>query len=383
MSLMRPVVRFASALFAIIALLQPAFAASSTVPLVTVTALILRERPAVKQAPLWAEDMLAAFSEIQIPASRENVCAGIAIISQESGFSANPAVPDLGRLSEQALRGKLDAIPIVGSRVLDFLENKPSPEDSIMDRIRAARTERDLDLVYRGIISDIGSVTELRMLIDSGLLNRFIEQRNEISTIGSMQVSVAFALATERQRRWTPMNLQDTYAVRDALYTRKGGITYGLLQLLGYDSGYDRKIFRFADYNAGRYASRNAAFQLAVAELSGVKLDRDGDLLAYGASGKPSRKAGKTEMALRKTIGARMSEADIRSDLTHEKKQPFIATRVFTEVRDLYQRKTGKPAAFAIVPEIALKSVKISSRMTTAIFAARVNERYQRCMKKP
>ena len=62
MSLMRPAVRFASALFAIIALLQPAFAASSTVPLAKVTALIMRERPAVKQAPLWAEDMLAAFS---------------------------------------------------------------------------------------------------------------------------------------------------------------------------------------------------------------------------------------------------------------------------------------------------------------------------------
>ena len=120
-----------------------------------------------------------------------------------------------------------------------------------------------------------------------------------------------------------------------------------------------------------------------MAELSGVKLDRDGDLLAYGASGKPSRKAGKTEMALRKTIGARMSEADIRSDLTPEKQQSFIATRIFTEVRDLYQRKSKKLAAFAIVPEIALKSVKISSRMTSAIFAARVNERYQRCMKKP
>ena len=292
-------------------------------------------------------------------------------------------MPDLGRLSEQALRGKLEAIPIVGSRVLEFLESKPSPEDSIMDRIRAARTERDLDLVYRGIISGIGAATELRMLIDSGLLNRFIEQRNEISTIGSMQVSVAFALATERQRRWTPMNLQDTYAVRDALYTRKGGMTYGLLQLLGYDSGYDRKIFRFADYNAGRYASRNAAFQLAVAELSGVKLDRDGDLLAYGASGKPAGKAGKTEKALRQIIGTRMSEAEIRSDLTHEKQQSFAKTRIFTEVRDLFRRKAGKPAAFATVPDIALASIKITSRMTTAIFAARVNGRYQRCVKRP
>ena len=64
------------------------------------------------------------------------------------------------------------------------------------------------------------------------------------------------------------MTLDDVYAVRDQLYTRQGGMYYGVKQLLGYDTGYAQKIFRFADFNAGRYASRNAAFQQVVATLS-------------------------------------------------------------------------------------------------------------------
>ena len=77
------------------------------------------------------------------------------------------------------------------------------------------------------------------------------------------------------------MSLDDDYAVRDELYTRHGGMYYGVLQLLGYETGYDRKIYRFADFNAGRYSSRNAAFQKQIAVLSGQPLASDGDLLLY------------------------------------------------------------------------------------------------------
>ena len=131
--------------------------------------------------------------------------------------------------------------------------------------------------------------TETGFIVNSGLLNRFIEDRNDVSTIGSMQVSVAFALETVKQDRWTTMSLEDVYAVRDELYTRKGGMKFGILQLLGYDTGYDKKIYRFADYNAGRYASRNAALQFVAAKLSGEALALDGDLLSYSRPGKPKR----------------------------------------------------------------------------------------------
>ena len=49
-------------------------------------------------------------------------------------------------------------------------------------------------------------------------------------------------------------------------------------------------------------------------------------------------------------------------------------------MRALHQRVTGKEPAFAQVPGIQLRSVKIKSKMTTAIFADSVNRRYGKCM---
>lgn len=369
----------------LLAAVSPA-AADSPLPPEKIASLIKRERPAAPDAWGWATDMQAAFGAIGLTPTRENVCAGVAVISQESGFAANPQVPGLGGISEAALRRKLEAYPILGSRILGYLESTPSAEHSFMDRVRAASTERDLDLVYRDLVADIGARTELLFILQSGIFNRLIEQRNDISTIGSMQVSVAFAIAVERKRRWAPMSLNDVYNLRDRLYTRQGGMEFGLRQLLGYDSGYDRKIYRFADYNAGRYASRNAAFQFAISTLGKLRLARDGDLLAYGSNGKPATEPGRTELVLQAIAvkhGLPLKPDDMRRDLVREKSASFATTETFTMVRDLYRKSTGKEPALAMLPDIALKSEKITGHMTTAIFAERVNARYQRCMKKP
>jgi Protein of unknown function (DUF1615) len=349
------------------------------------TKLIQKVRKSANDPKGWAIDLLDILHSQNQPSTRENVCAAIAVIDQESNFVADPAVAGLGALAEKTLRDKMDRIPILGRVALQFLATTPSANDSYLERIRSARTERDLDMTYRSMVDDASKRANLSLVVQSGLLNQMIEERNNINTIGSMQVSVKFALENAKRQRWLPMNLTDDYALRDDLYSRHGGMYYGVLQLLGYDSGYTKKIYRFADYNAGRYASRNAAFQNLIAKLSNVKLSSDGDLLLYDKNGKPRKAISESEKALRiifNNYQLSIDDKHLRSDLENEKESTFPATQTYIAVRDLYSRTTKQPALFAEIPNIQLNSPKIKHRMTTLSYATSVDRRYQNCMRK-
>jgi Protein of unknown function (DUF1615) len=368
----------------LIALLTSApFAHAQEASIAETTKLIRNARPNVTDPQGWAIDLLDVLRNQSMPASRENICSAIAVISQESGFVADPSVPGLGGLAEKTLQTKLGRIPILGRVALNFLETSPSLGESYMSRIRAAKTERDLDMTYRSIVDDAGKRSSLSLLVQSGLLNQMIEDRNDINTIGSMQVSVRFALAKAREGRYLPMNLADVYAVRDDLYTRHGGMHYGVMQLLGYDSGYNRKIFRFADYNAGRYASRNAAFQKIISILSKTKLATDGDLLLYNKDQQALTKISSTETALRAVIrkfSLGIDDKKLRADLLKEKSADFPATQTYLQLRELFARGSKQNVAFAEIPSIELNSPKIRRHMTTQNFAESVDKRYQKCV---
>jgi hypothetical protein len=148
--------------------------------------------------------------------------------------------------------------------------------------------------------------------------------------------------------------------------------------LLGYPVNYDQPLYRFADFNAGWYASRNAAFQAAVSRASGVELALDGDLIRYG-----SLLPGTTELAVR-SLGAKldMRNPSIRSQLEQGERLDFEETTLYQRVFALADKAAGKPLPRAILPGIVLKSPKITRNLTTAWFAKRVDERYQRCMKR-
>ena len=347
------------------------------------TKLIRNAQPKLRDASGWALDLHDVLQQQELGAERQSICAALAIIDQESNFKADPEVAGLGKLSERALQDKLRRIPLGGKLALAWLEKTPSADASFMDRIRNARTERDLDLAYRSLVTHFGETSNLDRILQLGVLNKLIEERNEIDTAGSMQVSVKFALDETRAKRWLPLSLSDVYAVRDDLYTRRGGMYFGVRQLLGYDTGYAQKIFRFADYNAGRYASRNAAFQQSAALLSGEKLALDGDLLSYGKDGNPFTQTTETERAIRlaaKRHKLELTNEQIRSDLLREKQLGFTGTRTFLAIRDLAQVQAGKVMAFATVPDIALDSPKLRSKFTTRRFAESVNKRYRACM---
>jgi len=141
------------------------------------------------------------------------------------------------------------------------------------------------------------------------LAKRFLEDRNPVRTGGPMQVAVAFAKAHAKI-----VSLSDRGSIRHEVFTRRGGMYFGIAHLLDYAAPYDRITYRFADFNAGRYASRNAAFQSAVAAVSGVALDLDGDLVRFDQGSSRSSRARPSSRwrVLAKNLD--MSAAEIRRE---------------------------------------------------------------------
>ena len=167
-------------------------------------------------------------------------------------------------------------------------------------------------------------------------------------------------------------------SIRNEVFTRRGGMYFGIAHLLGYETPYVRKVHRFADYNAGWYASRNAAFQAAVAVATGRDLALDGDLLNPGA---PLDQPGETERAVRALapqLG--LDERGIRRALGQGDELAFNDSALFKQVFALAEERAGKPLPRERIPGIRLESPKITRELTTAWFANRVYDRYRRCL---
>ena len=371
---------FATAL-AVLILPLPALATDQDMTGIDVRALARQVVPPGKDAPGWAADIASALAVNAIRPSRSNVCSVMAVIGQESTFTANPEVAGLGRMAEQQIKAKLAALPVLpgaaAAGVEIFLAMKPTPDKSYLAMIRAARTERDLDLVYRNLTFFLFREYASTRLLSAGAVAHRIDAANPVATLGSMQVSAAFTIAEIEKAKDRRLGLGAIWKLRDELYMRKGGVAYGTRMLLGYRADYPSRLFVFADYNAGRYASRNAAFQHMVAELSDVGLALDGDLMLY-EGGKTKPEASATETSLRNL--KLLDDESLRADLLREKEFAFRDTETYKRVSDAFTAKTGKPPPYAMLPQITLKSPKIQHRMTTALFARAVMARYERCM---
>ncbi len=197
---------------------------------------------------------------------------------------------------------------------------------------------------------------------------------NPVRTGGPMQVSIAYAEQHADAKRYPyPVST----SIRNEVFTRRGGMYFGMAHVLDYPADYDDMVYRFADFNAGHYASRNAAFQNAVSVLTKTPLALDGDLLLHGDS---ASQPSKTELAARK-LGEKLglSDAAIRRDLERGDQEDFADTKLYKRVFDL-AGKGKKPLPRAVVPKIRLESPKITRKLTTEWFARRVDERYERCL---
>ena len=312
----------------------------------------------------WATDIYAAFATLRIEPSPRNICAVVAITEQESGFQVDPVVPNLGAIAWKEIEQQRERLGIP-KLVLDAALALPSTNGkSYRDRIDAARTERDLSDTFEDFIGRVP------------LGRRLLEDRNPVHTAGPMQVSVAFAKSQATRGYPYPVS----GSVRDELFTRRGGMYFGIAHLLDYAAPYDSDIYRFADFNAGRYSSRNAAFQRALSEISGVPVVPDGALVRF-SGGEPTKEASGTELAARAVAGRlHMDAGEIRHDLELVRSPDFESSRLYARVFEMADRASGKPLPRASLPRIELHSSKITRKLTTEWFAKRVAERQRNCL---
>ena len=309
----------------------------------------------------WATDIYAALAALEIAPSKENVCSVLAVTEQESTFNPDPPVPGLGgiavaEIEKRAERLGVPALVVRGALKLD------SPDGRTWEqRLSSARTERELSEMFEELVDAVP------------LGRRLLGNSNPVRTGGPMQVSIAFAEAHAGDRPY-PYAVEGS--IRREVFTRRGGMYFGIAHLLGYPASYERPLYRFADFNAGWYASRNAAFQHALSVVSGIPLTLDGDLVVHGSDA-----VGATETAAR-AVATRldMSHGAIRRALERSNSQRFERTELYERIFEIADSMEGRKLPRAHVPHIRLQSPKISRRLTTEWFATRVDTRYRRCI---
>jgi hypothetical protein len=337
----------------------------------------------VQEREGWARDVLAALEARELHPSVEPVCQVLAVIEQESGFQANPVVKDLPKIVRKRLDAYAGKLGIVGRKALQTLLQHRAPGQSLSfeKRLQKVRSERDLDQLFRELLKayeeQYPAVYVAADLTSELFTSKGLQDLNPITTAGSMQVNVRYAMEQQSDED------RPEAEVREEMYTRAGGVRYGTARLLGYTTGYDQALYRFADYNAGFYASRNAALQAQVSQLTGLPLTLDGDLQLYDDVGEPRDEDSRTLKALltfRARHAPELSERQVRKDVRKEKQGDFEETDTWRAVRKAYERSTGKRPEYARMPQVAISSPKLSRDRTTEWFARSVDARYQRCL---
>ncbi|TNV17235.1 DUF1615 domain-containing protein [Buttiauxella sp. B2] len=334
---------------------------SETTKPVDVESVVKQKIPAsVKDRNSWAKDLATTFKSQGITPSEENICSVLAVAQQESNLVADPAVPNLSNIAWKEIDRRAEKMHIPVFLVHTALLIKSPNGKSYSERLDNVKTEGQLSAIFDDFID----------MVPMG--QKLFGNLNPVHTGGPMQVSIAFA---ELHTSDYPWKMEGT--VRQEVFTRRGGLWFGTYHLLNYPANYTRPLYRFADFNAGWYASRNAAFQSAVSKATGVKLALDGDLILYNTD-----KPGSTELAVRKLADKLdMSESQIHRALQKGDNIDFEKTELYQQVYAIAEKKAGKKLPREMLPGITLESPKITRNLTTAWFAQRVDDRRAACMK--
>lgn len=329
----------------------------------------------------WANDIHTIMDELNIERNLSDTCAIIAVVDQESNFVADPQVPNLGKKSLKEMNERLEKKlgKTMAGYFNDMLKKSPSPDHSFLKQLEQVKTERELDDIYREMFAFYTQQYKINLVTSAAriIARQNIEETfNPITTLGSMQVHIRYAVENSRSGG-------NMHKIRDDLYTQYGGLYYGIHRLMTYPANYNKPIYRFADYNSGIYSSRNAAFQQMINKLNDQDLSLDGDLLAYDKEGDVLSQTTTTENALMQLFlqeNILLDAKDIRRDLKKEKQQKFEGTETYIQVMNLYKEKFNKDAPYAIMPEVVISGPKLSRDYNTNWYASKVEARYKKCV---
>lgn len=356
------------------ALLLAACDKAAVAPPVAPDALLTVERtsalikPMMRQgesADLWASDIHHALTAAKQQPSQDNVCAVVAVIEQESGFKADPAVAGIRQILNSKI-AKMQSNPLMAVALNLRLAQTAANGKSFKYNINSIHTEHDFEAWYNEFAAEKYTFLGLKYLKK--------DVDDIITTAGSMQVSVDYARDVASQLGASSSNM------REQIYTREGGVLFGTAHLLYYPADYSSMYYRFADYNAGHYASRNAAFQKMLRAVSGdKKIAFDGDLLSYKDGTAQASQVYRTILSLAKKQGYALTEVDLMRDLKREKQADFTQTAVYQWISELHQKRFGAILKEQ-VPTIVLKSDKITRKLTTQWYADNVNRRFKSCL---
>ncbi len=164
--------------------------------------------------------------------------------SRSPGFASIRPVPGLAALAWKEIERQADRAGVPMLLVRGALQLSSPSGKSYAERIDAAKTEQDLSRTFEDFID----------MVPMG--KRLFAGYNPVHTAGPMQVSIAYAEQHAAAKPYPyPM---DGSSIRREIFTRRGGMYFGIAHLLDYPARYDKPLYRFADFNAGHYASRNA-----------------------------------------------------------------------------------------------------------------------------
>jgi Protein of unknown function (DUF1615) len=342
---------------------QPCF---STAQMERARGLLFKEDPG-PWGDRWLHAINAAFYTLHVPCEDDGfLVLVLTTIQLESAVTVDPGLEnsDLDALFTFHLRELRRTNPVAG-RLLDY----SGLDEAMHAKLRAdtrkglVRTEGELvRYVQTDLRAWLRGWLHTHYFVPEAMARYAAEQGlpNPVHTIGPMQVNLHKAYENARSRGEAVASEDQ---MREWLLSRKTamerGIEEGVFQLWRIYRFYRRYLppdeavrYTTADYNAGEFSSRNAAFQQQVEALTGRRLALDGDLLSY-QNGEPAERVSNTEAALILLLNEDAAP-NIRQDLLLEKTAAFSSTRTARMVCARYRQRTGRDCVMATLPVGAL-----------------------------